>query len=106
MRLGALPIAVRCNRLLAGTVMPVIMAFSTLLPVVCNLKTNTIRAFEKGCRVVARVLWIQPWFCGVNSERAKLTRYRLNVGRGIDTQAKVMQPRGVRIVFCGRAGRP
>jgi hypothetical protein len=30
----------------------------------------------------------------------------MNIGRGIDTQAEVMQARGVRVVFSQRAGRP
>ena len=83
--------------------MPVIMAFSPLLPVVGNFQTDAIRAFKESCRVVARILRIQPGFCGVDSERAKLIRYRMNIGRGINTQAQVMQTWRVRVVFRGRA---
>ena len=92
------------NSLLAGTVMPVIMPLSPLLPVVGNFKTNAIRAFKEGCRVVARILRIQPGLRCLYAEGAKLIGYRVNISRGIDTQAEVMQTRSVRILLPRPAG--
>ncbi len=76
-------ITIRCNRLLADNLMPVVMAIPTFLPIVCNLEANAIRALEEGCGVVISVLRIQFWFCGANSSSAKLIRHRMNIGRGI-----------------------
>jgi transposase len=51
-------ITVRCNRWLAGTQMPVVMAVLPFLPVVCNLEANAVGTLEEGCRVVVGVLRI------------------------------------------------
>ncbi len=90
-------LVISCSSL-ASAVMPVIMALPALLPVVCHLETNTIWPFEEGRRVVAGVLWIQSRFGRGNSERSKLICYGMNIGRGIDTQAEMMQARRVRVM--------
>jgi hypothetical protein len=90
---------VRCNCLLADNAIPVVMAVPALLPVVCNLKANTVRTLEERRRVVICVLRIPPCLCGVNSERAKLIRHGMNICLGIHAQTKVMKTGRIRLML-------
>jgi hypothetical protein len=98
-------ITVRCNCLLADTVMPMIMAVSTLLPVICNLEANTVRALEERRRVIVCVLRISPCFRGGNSERAQLIRHGMDISCGVHAQAKMMKAWRIRLVLRSDPGR-
>lgn len=79
---------------------PIVMAFSTLEPVVCDLDANAIGISEERCPVVGRILSVELCLRCLNADAAKLSGYRRDFGRRINAEAKVVQPRGIGIA-CG-----
>src|SRR3989338_1078556 len=77
---------------------PIVVAFPPLLTIVRDFEAHAIGIGEEGGPVISSVLGVELGLGGVDAQTAQPGGYRDDIGRRIDAQAEVVQPRSVGIV--------
>lgn len=85
--------------------LPIVMALSSLLPVIRNLKADAVRITKECGPVVRCVLGVVLGLGRLDTERAQLAGDSDHIFYRFDTKAEVMQPRRVWIVRIAIASR-
>jgi hypothetical protein len=74
------------------------MAFSTLQTVVRHFEADTIRVGEERCPIVWSILGVELCLRRLDAIATKLSGYRSDFTRRINSEAEMVQPRSIRVV--------